>query len=212
MSESTDSDAELLGAWSRGDNDAGEALIRRHFALVYRFFANKTAAKVEDLVQQAFLACVESRERMHNVQSFRAFLLGICRHTLFAHFREQRRAHTPFDPLATSMHQLLGQTRGALSERLEQRALFEGLRQLPVEHQLLLELRYWEELTSTELAAIFDTNAATLRSRLVKARELLREAIERGTQDTALAAATLENLEAWARAQRADANAALARN
>lgn len=204
-----ESDSSLLTQWAGGNNDAAERLIRRHFALVYRFFAGKTHGKVEDLVQQTFLACTESRERLADVVSFRAFLLGICRHVLFAHFREQRRASVPFDPQATSVHQLLGHTRGQLSERLEQRALFEGLRSLPVEHQLLLELRYWEELSSSELAAVFDTPAGTIRTRLMKARALLREAIERGAPGSGLADAAVDNLEDWARALVRDANARL---
>ncbi len=42
-------DAEALEAWRAGDQAAGRILVDRHFAAIYRFFANKLGAEVDDL-------------------------------------------------------------------------------------------------------------------------------------------------------------------
>ena len=194
MGTGTDIDEpELVRRWAEGDRDAGEALIRRHFDVVFRFFSGRVVGAVEDLVQQTFLACLERRERLAEVASFRAWLLGVARHKLYAHFDGCARDAAPFDPQRTTMHALLGATTAGVGRSLERRLLVEALARLPVQTQLLLELHYWEELSSAELAEVFDANAATIRSRLVAARDRLREELERS--DYARAAAALAALE-----------------
>ena len=188
-------DAELIARWAAGDRDAGEQLIRRHFDVVFRFFSGRVQGSVEDLVQQTFVACIEQRARLAEVASFRAWLLGVARHKLYAHFSVAAR-EAPFDPQRTTMHALLGATTAGIGRALERRLLVEALARLPVQTQLLLELHYWEELTSAELGEVFDANAATIRSRLVAARDRLREELERTAPERASAAlAELERRE-----------------
>jgi RNA polymerase sigma-70 factor (ECF subfamily) len=55
-----DDDPQLLAAWCAGDKQAGAALVERHFASIYRFFRNKVAGEVDDLVQRTFMSCLEA--------------------------------------------------------------------------------------------------------------------------------------------------------
>lgn len=48
--EAVATDHELLDAWCAGDREAGDALIRRHFEAVCRFFRGKLGDDIEDLV------------------------------------------------------------------------------------------------------------------------------------------------------------------
>jgi RNA polymerase sigma-70 factor (ECF subfamily) len=73
----------------------------------------------------------------------------------------------------------------------------EALRQLPVEQQTLLELHYWEDLDIAELTKIFDAPAATIRTRLHRARKALRELVEHSAPPRVLE--SLETMDAWAR-------------
>jgi len=56
-------DSELFDAWLRGDARAAAELFERHFDAIARFFRNKVIEGHEDLVQQTFAACLESRDR-----------------------------------------------------------------------------------------------------------------------------------------------------
>ncbi|MCA9701630.1 MAG: RNA polymerase subunit sigma, partial [Myxococcales bacterium] len=85
----------------------------------------------------------------------------------------------------------------------EQRLLLEGLRRIPLDHQVALELFYWEELNAAQIAEIVGVSHSAMRSRLVKARQLLEQAIGELAETPALLASTLGGLDDWAAALRA---------
>src|SRR5215207_6613668 len=81
------SDAELLESWAQGENDAATELVGRYYRSVFRFFDLRVGWLAEDLTQRTFLACVESRARLRNADSFRPFLFAIARGLLINHLR-----------------------------------------------------------------------------------------------------------------------------
>ena len=91
--------------------------------------------------------------------------------------------------------------RGPLTEEL----LLAGLRRIPVDCQVALELLYWEKMTTVEMAAALGIPEGTVKSRLRRGRALLREAIEARASSPDLATSTLGGIETWARALRARA-------
>ncbi len=192
-------DFELLAAWREGDKAAGSELFSRHFSAVNRFFRSKVDGGVEDLVQSTFLACVEARDNFRGVSSFRGYLFGIARNHLFGHYRRRDRE---VDFETCSVIDLGGSPSQALGGREEQRLLLHALRCLPLEHQIVVELYYWEGLKGPELAAVLDVSPHTVRSRLSRARASLRECVERLASGQEIAASTLHNLEDWAEALR----------
>lgn len=197
------SDAELLVAWRDGDTDAGEALVRRHFGSVYRFFANKAGGDIDDLIQRTFLACVEGRERVRDAASLRAYVLGIARIQLLVYVRGRRR-----DGLSVSIDDLcIAQIQESPSRvaagREEERLLLGALRELPVELQTTVELFYWEELSIGQVAEILEIPEGTVKSRLHRARDLLRDKIERMDLPPGLRESVADGFEVWARALRA---------
>jgi RNA polymerase sigma-70 factor (ECF subfamily) len=72
------------------------------------------------------------------------------------------------------------------------------LQTLPLDQQLLLELYYWEDLDRDQLAEVFDVEAATIGSRLFRARRALQDGLEQ-PDPGAQASGTPEALDAWAR-------------
>ena len=195
------SDFELLDAWRRGDVRGGDALFRRYFAPISRFFRNKTDTGVEDLIQGTFLACVEGRDRFREASSFRTYLFGIAHNLLCAHYRRQRRA---IDFEQTSVVDLGASPSGPLTRRDEQAALLRALRAIPLDSQVVLELTYWEGMVAPEIAEVLGVPANTVRSRLSRARAALRAALERGVASPELLRSTLADLDGWARQVRAE--------
>ena len=171
-----DSDAALVDSWRAGDREAGKRLFERHYAAVARFFRNKVGEAGPDLIQRTFLACVEGRERFRNEASFRSYLFSIAYKVLCKHYREQRRDQTRVDFAETSAHELASLL-SADAARQEQRLLLEGLRRLPVDYQVVLELHYWEELTAPEIADATGVPLGTAKTRLRRGRDLLLETI-----------------------------------
>jgi len=195
-------DAALLERWRAGDNTAGEALFDRHAPAVSRFFRNKVRDEVDDLVQQTFLALVQSKDKIREGVAFRAFVLAIARNILSKHLRVLTRGRE-VDPEVESMATLAPGPTTVAGRRQEHKLLLEGLRRLPVEHQLALELFYWEELTAREIAAILGVSHSAMRSRMAKARSLLEREMAEVAASPELLTSTLDGLERWASELRA---------
>ena len=192
------SDSALLQAWQGGDAPAGQTLVTRHLESVHRFFSNKVRDSTEDLVQQTFLACLESAHRFEGRASFRAYLFGIARNLLYRQYREH--AHG-FDPLTSSIHVMMVDQRSpadAMAEQEEQRLLLRGLQRLPLDLQTLLELAYWESLSDRELAEVLELPVGTVKSRLRKARKELDVLLGTVSDDPALLGSTRHTLSSWA--------------
>ena len=134
-----DSDARLVEAWRGGDREAGKRLFERHYAGVARFFRNKVGEAGPDLIQRTFLACVEGRERFRRESSFRSYLFSIAYKIVCKYYRERRRDAGRVDFEEESAHSLSSPI-SAVAARQEQRLLLEGLRRLPVDYQVVLEL------------------------------------------------------------------------
>lgn len=194
-------DGTLLRAWREGDRAAGEELFERHYATVERFFRNK-AADPDELIQQTFIACVEARARFRGDSKFRTFLLGIAINVLRAHYRQVQRQRG-IAPLHESSVEDLGQTPSRLLiARDEERLLLEALRRLPLELQLLLELRYWDELKHEELAELLVLPRSTINTRLRRGRELLEQHLHELATTPQLLHSTITRLDDWVDQQR----------
>jgi RNA polymerase sigma factor (sigma-70 family) len=191
-----DEDLELLDRWIAGDAAAGNQLFKRNFALVYRFFETKTEGDIDDLVQETFLACLKSRASFRRQSTFRTYLLAIARHTLFHYWRGRRPANAAVDFQEVSVASLSTSVGSRISAEQERAALLAALREMPLDQQLLIELYYWEDLDRDALAAVFEVEPATIGTRLFRARQALREHVERPAGPTAA------DLDGWMRAQR----------
>lgn len=187
-----ETDAALFAAWRTGDAAAGEALFERHFDALYRFFYNKAGSHLDDLVQETFAACLTSASRYRAESSFRGFVLGIARHKLLDSYRRQAVRQT--DVLTAEEHGVV--PIDAAERNQERRVLLRSLRKLPLESQILLELAYWEGLKDREIAEIYDAPVGTLKSRIRKARLLLRETIATTLTQTQFDS-TVDTIDAW---------------
>lgn len=195
-------DYELLAAWSDGDAQAGNELFLRHFDSVERFFRNKVDGSAQDLVQEVFLACVAGRDRFRRDASFRTYLFRIARNKLCDHYRARYSGRLDFT--TTSAIDLGASPSAVAAKREEQALLLRALRSIPLDHQIALELFYWEGMRSAELAEVLDLNPNTVRSRLQRAKENLKEAIRKASRTAEVAEQTITNLEDWAAALRAE--------
>lgn len=191
-------DFELLKAWRDGDAQAGNELFHRHFDSICRFFSSKIQGEVEDLIQRTFLACVESRDRFSGQASFRAYLFGIARNTLHRYFRDKSRYAKRFSPLESTATDLAPGPSLILADKREQRLLLTALRTLPIDHQIILELYFWENLSGPELAQALELPEGTVRGRIRRAKQLLENAIESCADSPEIRRSTLADLESWA--------------
>lgn len=190
------SDEALLEAWREGDQGAGSELLRRYFKPLFNFFSTKVDHSIDDLIQRTLLACIAARDRIRDAPNFRAFVYGVARHELFRHFRLSRRDDGGGE--VPSVVDLGTSPTGRLVANSEAQLLLQALRRIPMDHQTLIELFYWEQLTGPEIASVLDVPEGTVRTRLRKARQLLGEALEQLELPGQQIESTLECLSDWA--------------
>ncbi len=190
-------DAELLDAWQAGDTRAGNTLLERHVESLIRFFGTKAEDALDDLVQRTMLSCVLHHRRLRDAASFRGFLFAIARNELYDHYKRAARDRHKFDPSTSAVTDLAPTPSAALVVGDERQAMTFALRRIPIELQLAVELHYWEELTTAELADALGVPQGTAKSRLRRAKELLREQLEPGAPRRSDDEAD-RDLDAWA--------------
>jgi len=192
-------DRDLLAAWHAGDRSKGEELFERHFDAIYRFFATKVdAADVGDLVQRTFLACVEAAGTYRGESSVRAFFFGVARRQLYRHYRSRRRA-PDVDFGVSSVADLAPSPSSVMARGQQERLVAEALRRVPLDLQVALELRYGEGLRGPELARVLDIPEGTVRSRLRRGLEAVRESIEELSQSREECRRALGHVDEWLR-------------
>lgn len=188
-------DLELLHAWRDGDRGAGNQLLRRHFAALHRFFASKVADDAEDLIQNTLLACVTYVDKLAAAASFKAYLFTIAANQLYAHLR--KREGSPLDFTAVSAVELGLSPSGVVAQREAELRLSVALRRLPLELQIVLELGYWEDLDTREIAEVLELPHGTAKSKIRKAKQLLARELGRAAPHDA--PASDDELGRWVR-------------
>lgn len=200
------SDFELLDAWRGGDRAAGSALLRRHFDALVRFFSNKVDDGIEDLVQRTMLACIESRDRFRGDASFRTYVFQIARNEVYRHWRGRGSDREQIDGGVTSLRDLGASPSRALVHQRRQQLLLDALRNIPLDYQIALELHYWDQLTTAELAEVLGVPQGTVKTRLRRARQLVHEWM--GERDSELGQlsdpATSREFDEWATGVRSE--------
>lgn len=196
-------DGALFEAWVAGNQTAGETLYRRHFDALYRFFRAKAPEDYEDLIQSTFLECVRSRARYRGDAPFRAYLFGVARHRLLHHLRRLGTSRIDFEASQTSVADIDPRPSSVMARKTEHRLLLEAIRRIPVDLQIAMELHYWEDLTTAELAQVLEVPQGTVKSRLRRGREALLAELSKLTTDPAQRDAAAGGMETWVREIRA---------
>lgn len=161
--------------WQGGDREAGDALLRACFTPLYRFFRNKVAGEVEDLIQRTLLSCVESRQALRDPSQFRAFLFRVARNRLYDRLRDELKVGAQVDPSEVSLHQLGASPSSMVARDQRQQLVAEALRRIPLDYQVALELSYWEGMKAPEIGEVLGLNPNTVRTRITRARAALKE-------------------------------------
>lgn len=157
-----------------GDQDAFSKLMDRYYAMVYRACLNMAGnvPDAEELAHDSFVEAYLKLGQLRDPERFGGWLktltLNVCR----AWYRRNKQNFVELDE-----DQL-----AAVEEVTEDRSVYarmsHGLSSLSTPHRLVLVLHYYEELSYDEIARFLEISKGTVMSRLHRARQSLREAME----------------------------------
>jgi len=158
----------------RMSNENFRALILEHqrmvFGIAVRLLGDRGEA--EEVAQDVFLELYDSVGRLENEEHVKFWLRRVSVHRATDALR--RRAHRP-EVLADSWDDERHDRSDALDESQVAGRLEELVRTLPEPYRTAVVLRYAEEATPDEIAAILGRPVATVKSHLQRGLILLRQ-------------------------------------
>ena len=185
-------DAELVGRIARHDQAAFEVLMRRHNGKLFRVARAilKDDAEAEEALQDGYLDAYRHIGDFRGGARLSTWLTRIVINQALMRLRKQRRDRivVPIgDGRATEPDQAEADVTDERSEsppgatlRAEiRRALEHRIDELPTAFRTVFVMREVEDMTVDETAECLSIPAATVRTRLFRARAMLREALAR---------------------------------
>jgi RNA polymerase sigma-70 factor (ECF subfamily) len=192
-------DAELVGRIRRQDQAAFEVVMRRYNGKLFRVARAilRDDNEAEDALQDAYLDAYRHIDTFRGTAQLGTWLTKIVINHALMRLRKQRRhpVVVPFsEGIGTGMPgdeaDIADSTRESPTDaalRRELRAMLERrIDQLPVAFRTVFVMREVEDMTVEETAACLSIPPATVRTRLFRARALLREALARDTDSATL--------------------------
>jgi RNA polymerase sigma factor (sigma-70 family) len=173
------SDAELIAA-SVHDPDAFTELFERHWDGLYRFCLSRAGPAGEDIAAEAFRVAFDRRRRYDaRYSDARPWLFGIATNLLRDHFRAARREESKLErsaALDTMPHN--DAALDGLERQLLGPHLAAALLDIPAADRDALLLMAWADLDYEQIAQALGIQLGTVRSRIYRARQRLRDYLE----------------------------------
>jgi RNA polymerase sigma-70 factor, ECF subfamily len=182
-------DVELIAGAIAGEADGFEELVRRYqrpiTSYVYRMLGDYESSL--DVTQEVFIKVYNSLSRYSVEYKFSTWLYRIAHNAAVDHLR--RNSVTPQSleaENADGSFQIQLESRGSSPEQDRERSEWRSeinavVRCLPAAYRDLILLRHSRDLSYDEIAEVTNLPLGTVKNRLFRAREMMRELfIERG--------------------------------
>ena len=177
--------ARFVSGLHNGDPDVLDDLIETYQHRLFRYLLSVTRSRpmAEDLFQETWLRVLE-RGRQYRAQwKFEVWLFSIARHLVIDEARRRRIGSLDelmdpdtgagFEPSARGPSPLEIVAAGQESERMGL-----ALSNIPAGYREVLLLRFQEDLTLEEIAAVVNAPLSTVKSRLYRGLQALRKIVE----------------------------------
>lgn len=189
VSKNTQEDRDLVAAAKRGEPNAFETLLKKYRKSVYYMLLKmvKNPDDAEDLTQEAFAKAFNSIEKFDSKFAFSTWLFRIATNNCIDYIRKKRVQTVSFDsPVegddGSAMRfdvktDDLDPNESMLKDQ-RRRYLKMAIERLPEKYRVLVELRYFQELSYEEVAEELQIPLGTVKAQLFRARELLNQELK----------------------------------
>ena len=173
-----ESDAALAGRLSKGERTAAEDLVNRYYERIYLFMraVGHNRQTSEDLTQETFLRAWCHIGQLRDGKALNGWLFRIASNASKLYYRRHKDRVSvdldSIDPQAT-----VGDGSLWAGDREQMSHLQEAVARLPWKLRQAIVLHYMEQLTISEAADAAGIRPGTLKSRLNRGLETLREEV-----------------------------------
>ena len=173
----------LISECIAGNDEAITTLVRQYETEVFRLALSicNDVPEANEITQETFIAALRALPGYQEKKSFKSWLYTITINTARSHLRKHRFAERLRQTL-TSIFLVESQKSPSPEDvtiQNEQEAqLWKALNEMDEKHRIVTVLRYFHELSITEIAEILSIHEGTVNSRLHTTRERLRNILE----------------------------------
>src|SRR5580698_9715427 len=159
----------------RTDEDELELVVREHARLVYRiaYAALRNHHDAEDATQETFLRVLRYRQKLADVRELKTWLARIAWRVALG--RRSKAREVGLDDVVSDVRSAEATAEEIVQGIQLSRVLHDLIGALPEKLRDPLTLSTLEELTPAEIAEVLGTNEAAVRSRIFRARQILKQ-------------------------------------
>ena len=182
-----DKEAELVKRLRRSDPAAVQDLYNAYFDRLYSLVFNQVGRDhqtAEDIVQETFLAALNSVSKFRGQSKLYTWLCSIARHKIVDFYRQQKReAKRGNQPLNIGSIELdqIKSSELPVSDLMESKethqAVERALFSLPPDYRQVLILKYVEEMSVSEISQVMGRSSKSVEGLLTRARKALRASL-----------------------------------
>ena len=183
-----DEDQVLIKKTLRGDRKAFEELMRKYekriFSFVVRMVRNEDTAV--DLTQDFFFKIFTVLDKYNYEYKFSTWAYRICYNLVIDHIRKNQAAVDSLDDDSVTSRDMLESDNvvredgfKALSRLETHDYVWRVVDQIPLKFRELILLRYIQDLKYEEIAEITALPVGTVKNRIFKAKEILKQEMEK---------------------------------
>ncbi len=177
------------------DNRDYEKIVENYIDSIYRIAVSytKTQADADDVVQQTFMKLLSKNVNFTDEEHIKRWLIRVCVNECNSLFSSFWRKNVGFydetrdsnmEPAPNSSKKTQGNFSSDLEfSTVENLTLYNAIKELPGKFKALIYLFYYEGYQTKEIADILHIKEATVRTRLVTARKLLKEKLKEAWED-----------------------------
>lgn len=150
-----------------------ENMIEKYSDMVYRLALTRTKSKEnsEDVYQEVFLRLSKKLPNFESEEHEKAWIIKVtinCSKNLlnsaFLRYKAEMKEEIAF-------------------ETKERHDIYYAVQELPIKYRTIIHLYYYEKYKINEISEILNINENTIKSRLSRAREKLKEKVEGGIEE-----------------------------
>jgi RNA polymerase sigma-70 factor (ECF subfamily) len=148
--------------------DNADALFEAYADMVYRlaFLRTKSAADADDVLQEVFLRALRAKPDWNDREHQKAWFLRVTVNCSKSLLTSAWRRHT------------VAEDESLLSEMQTTTEVYAYVLALPVKYRTVVHLYYYEGYKVAEIAKMLGASENTVKSRLFRARDMLREQLK----------------------------------
>lgn len=156
------------------------------YKLVYPlvYFIVKDHQATEDIIQESFLRAIHKSLQLQDLDKLETWLKTLARSVTFNYLRKFKRARKELDgedvfitnEAASAAHS--APIENEVEARMMREAICEYVSVLKPEYRQLIEMRWNDQMSYKEMAAVMNTSEGVVRQKLFRAREAVKSRLQ----------------------------------